>query len=95
MVRQQAQAQIVIGIEVMDLAGGNGVVSGGILAGEDDGLIATQSYALVRRLRVAPTVLQVDAGAHDEESRGEDEALETGKVDVAPIHGISGADERT
>jgi hypothetical protein len=50
MVGQQAQAQIVIGVEVMDLAGGNGVVSGGILAGEDDGLIATQAGALVHRL---------------------------------------------
>ena len=63
----------------------------GFQTAQYDRLIATQTRALVDRMRVEAPILQIGFGASDEKSLGLMQPVEPGEIDIPPIHHIEAA----
>ena len=63
----------------------------GSCPGQHDRLVAPQAGRLVDRMRINPPVLEVGLGACDKEGLRLMQDIESGEVDIAPIHDIEAA----
>ncbi len=63
----------------------------GLFPGQDDRLVAPQASRLVDRMRIDSPILEVGLGARDEEGLRLMQDIESGEVDIAPIHDIEAA----
>jgi len=69
----------------------NRVILAGVQASQHDCLIATQTRALMDRLRAEAPILQIGFCASDEKSLGLMQHVESGEIDIPPTRRIAAA----
>src|SRR2546425_9082684 len=87
-VGQKDQRLASLGIAIADAAQRLRVSLLGVETAQHHGLVEAQSGDLVRRPRITSLTTEVFLGAGDEESRMLLDAMQAGKVQIAPVHDV-------
>ena len=91
MVGEELEGGVCLGVAVFDASQGLRVALGGLLAGEDDGLVAGKAGGVIDGLRVTATVAGIGLAADNEEGGGEGEGEQALEVEVGAVHDVDGA----
>ena len=90
-VGEKDQALARFGIDILDPSERNRVFGRCLGAGKHDGLIAAESRGFVDGTVRSAAVLEVLLGTRDVESQVQMKDVESGEIDVTPVHHVAGA----
>ena len=90
-VGEELEGGLRVWVAVFDASQGLRVVGGGVLAGEDDGLVADKAGGVIDRMGITAAVADIGLVADDEEGGGQGQGEQALEVEVGAVHDVEGA----